>query len=305
MIDEPFNDKRLIYDNITREMKILEDINRLAFLMVTPHITLLYTYFFCDDCRKPQGEKLYNKVAMENFDLDDVINKVRKISKYTDERYQDYYRNFVSPNMTENEIKQNALNMTVNDFDLDVYSFVKLPCYLAVVELADEDLTHWAKSIRSQDQWIDALTQILLGLYPLQKHLSIQHNDLHTSNILVSFVTQKKGYFRYIINGESYYRRNTGFIFKIWDFGKSKKDIYKIGDLYDFNNLMSDIWNKGLLSDIFDEYLGNFWQLIKSEGMLNCIIKNLEDTISEDSNIIETYYIDSTYRTPTEKSLYR
>ena len=44
----------------------------------------------------------------------------------------------------------------------------------------------------------------------------------------------------------------------IWDFGKSKKDIHKIGDLYDFNNLMSDIWNKGLLSDIFDEYLGNF-----------------------------------------------
>lgn len=80
---------------------------------------------------------------------------------------------------------------------------------------------------RTTPEWFNAFFQIFSALYVIQTKMNMFHNDLHWGNILVSVSNDKSGYWKYIINGITYYIPNCGFVFKLWDFGLSRSEFFK------------------------------------------------------------------------------
>lgn len=80
------------------------------------------------------------------------------------------------------------------------------------------DFHDWAKEPHSDEEWYNALFQIMVGLYALKKYFNMIHADFHTRNILV-YKVKSGGYWKYKINGNTYYLPNLGYIFLINDFG--------------------------------------------------------------------------------------
>ena len=82
------------------------------------------------------------------------------------------------------------------------------------------DFYKWSKQKHSHEIWMNALFQIMIGLYAIKKYFNMNHTDFHTGNILVHTVTPG-GYWVYEIHGKKYYVPNLGFIFLLSDFGFS------------------------------------------------------------------------------------
>ena len=76
----------------------------------------------------------------------------------------------------------------------------------------------WASKTHDEDQWYNAIFQILVGLYAMYKYYNLFHNDFHGYNLLVHKV-KPGGYWVYIVDGVKYYVPNLGFVFLISDFG--------------------------------------------------------------------------------------
>lgn len=100
---------------------------------------------------------------------------------------------------------------------------------------------------RSEDIMNGIYIQTLFAIAAYQAKFKISHNDLHTKNVFVEFVTEKTEfngkklidaeYYHYEINGKSIYFPSIPVIVKIGDYGKSVKYTEPIiGDKYVFDN---------------------------------------------------------------------
>lgn len=78
----------------------------------------------------------------------------------------------------------------------------------------------WISKRRSVEMLTNAFFQILAGLYAINFHYNMIHNDFHGENILIHKV-KPGGYWIYIINKQRYYVPNLGYVFVISDFGYS------------------------------------------------------------------------------------
>lgn len=81
-----------------------------------------------------------------------------------------------------------------------------------------ETYTEWINREHSIHLWYNAMFQIVVSIYALQKYFNMTHLDLHSDNILVKKI-KKGGYWNYIINGKEYKVPNLGYQFYIFDFG--------------------------------------------------------------------------------------
>jgi serine/threonine protein kinase len=102
-------------------------------------------------------------------------------------------------------------------------------CAIVATELANTDISHWRRSMRSGEEWKSYIFQVLHGLAAAENAIGMVHNDLHLGNVLVTEV-KKGGYwhYRFILHTSGgrkevydYYVKNTGQQWKIWDFGQS------------------------------------------------------------------------------------
>jgi hypothetical protein len=80
-----------------------------------------------------------------------------------------------------------------------------------------------SNSLKSEDEWLSCLFQIIITLILFQDVFSFTHNDLHTNNIM--YVRTEKEFLSYCYRGIYYKIPTFGRIFKIIDFGRS---IYKV-----------------------------------------------------------------------------
>lgn len=80
------------------------------------------------------------------------------------------------------------------------------------------DFHTWAMQFHSEEEWFNALFQILYAIIAIRRYFDILHTDLHTGNILVNKVNPG-GYWVYRIDGQNYYVPNLGYVFLIHDFG--------------------------------------------------------------------------------------
>jgi len=95
---------------------------------------------------------------------------------------------------------------------------------LMINESADYDLYNWiAKFATTQklDSLMSMFAQLIFGIASLHS-LYIVHADLHAANILVSKTnTMENNVYLYSVGGKNYYIPYFGFLFKLWDFGRS------------------------------------------------------------------------------------
>lgn len=101
-------------------------------------------------------------------------------------------------------------------------------CSVTLMEMADGDLRDWERDIRHKTSSLEynsllenILFQILSAVYVLQKVFSLLHNDIKAENILIKRIASG-GYWKYIIEGETYFIPNMGVIALIADFGVSR-----------------------------------------------------------------------------------
>jgi hypothetical protein len=94
----------------------------------------------------------------------------------------------------------------------------KKNCYIYLMDFVNGGtLWNWGEKKRSTAEWYNMYFQVFVGLYALQKYFNMSHHDLHPDNIMF-YSIQPGGYWKYIIDDNTYYLPNLGFIFILWDF---------------------------------------------------------------------------------------
>ena len=178
-----------------KELYILKMIYNLIKNHNCPNVPIIYMYFICKNCCKndylnPNIIKYYNDINIRR-DLQktkndtDVCNLLKRMERK---------KGFGTSSLCIlNELCDSSLKdiLTTNNIenisDAMFYSFV---------------------------------FQIVSGIYGIHKLCNICHFDLHGGNILISNI-EANGFWLYNINNNDYFIPNTGYILKIWDFGRS------------------------------------------------------------------------------------
>lgn len=176
-----------------------------------------------------------------------IVNKTILQNKYNinDKVWLEYFILKKCTELVLNKHTQNLpmiydINICIDDEKLIFYN-----------ELATGDFINWCYSDHTEEEWLSFLFQFWIGLYTLQKHLKLVHNDLRLGNILYHKINTDNKYWKYNVENTEYYIPNTGYVFVIWDFGSSNlikddsKDINK--DKFDLNidlHFFHDLYNR-------------------------------------------------------------
>lgn len=102
----------------------------------------------------------------------------------------------------------------------------KSNCYITFMERAKGDMYNIldlfpAKTLIKYEFQLSLFYQILIAVHAMHKYYAMIHVDLKSLNILI-LKTKPIGYFEYVINGKSYFIKNTGCVPCIADFGVSE-----------------------------------------------------------------------------------
>ena len=92
-------------------------------------------------------------------------------------------------------------------------------CYVTFMESASTDLYH--EDLINFEEQLSVLYQLLIAVYAIHRYYAIWHRDIKTSNVFVALI-KPGGYFEYVIEGKTYYVKNTGVFAYLADFGVSE-----------------------------------------------------------------------------------
>jgi serine/threonine protein kinase len=102
-------------------------------------------------------------------------------------------------------------------------------CYVTFMESATTDLKH--VELLNFEEQLSVLYQLLIAVYAIHRYYAIWHRDIKTSNVFVAQI-KPGGYFEYVIDGKTYYVKNTGVVAYLADFGVAEV----MSPLYAFKN---------------------------------------------------------------------
>ena len=181
---------------------------------ICPNLPLYYYYFMCNNCDYKNPEIIQKK-------QNDINNINKQFYNYND------ILQFLQIQNTD--VIDDTLVETIKSL-IDIKTIQRMhnnslsnSCILLTNEYANEgDLKSWLdKKNRSEREWHVMYFQVFAGLYTLQKHFDLTHNDLHWGNILVQKISPG-GFLYYKIN-ETYFKiPNIGYLFTLWDFGYAR-----------------------------------------------------------------------------------
>jgi hypothetical protein len=98
----------------------------------------------------------------------------------------------------------------------------KTPIVILLNELANGDLKNFVHEYYDNYELLaNAFVQVQLAILSFNLYASSLHFDTHWGNFLFHKI-KSGGYFHYKINDVDYYLKNLGFLWVIWDFGRSK-----------------------------------------------------------------------------------
>jgi hypothetical protein len=156
------------------------------------------------------------------------------------------------------------------------------------------------KSTYDYDTCTNILFQLMVSLYSLKKYYGMLHTDFHLGNILVQTITPG-GYWKYIIDGNTYYLPNLGFQLLLNDFGfawipnklyikwhrdTTLKYITKIGmEFYDLSKALRYIFFYNKINQ------PHFIKLIKTNFIANELnyVLSKDYYINNDSKLVNNY----------------
>lgn len=126
-------------------------------------------------------------------------------------------------NDEEEEDSNSSSSSEESDEETIYATFPKFPVQMICMETCEDTLDQLILDEElNEEKWLSALLQIIMILITYQKVFQFTHNDLHTNNVM--YVSTKKKYLYYQINGKIYKVPTFGRLFKIIDFGRA---IYK------------------------------------------------------------------------------
>jgi hypothetical protein len=167
------------------------------------------------------AENIKNDSVKEIFILEKMLDFVKK-------GYQNLPIIYNSFNKLQKPyiIKNMSTNIGDKNFELIQSFFKSNKNYNVYInELANGDLKHFLSLYDKVDSEIteeillNAVSQILMSIATLHS-LGISHHDTHFGNFLYHKINPG-GYIKYTIGKESYYIKNLGYLWVIWDFGIS------------------------------------------------------------------------------------
>ena len=186
-----------------KELYILKMIYNLIKNHNCPNVPIIYMYFVCKDCCKndylnPNIKKYYNNLKIrkeletnKETEVCDILKRMEKKKGFG-----------TSSLCILNELCDSSLKDIIN--------------------------AKYVENI-NDTMFYSFIFQILSGIYAIHKLCNICHFDLHGGNILISKI-ESNGFWLYNVENNNYYIPNTGYILKIWDFGRSmiiNKDNFK------------------------------------------------------------------------------
>ena len=180
-------------------------------------------------------------------DLDNMLDAKSLDSDNDDAEWEDVESNEENDiNEEEKELLSDAesLNTDSNISDIEKYTYIQyaalkdFPVQINIIELCDKTLDELIDDDEyelTNSEWKSILFQVCFGMAVAQKQFDFVHNDLHSSNIMLTNTDKEFIYMKYKNN---YYKIPTfGKISKIIDFGRAT---FKINDKIFF----SDVFKK-------------------------------------------------------------
>ena len=165
-----------------------------------------------------------------------------------------------------------------------------------LAELADGSIHEYIQKLfestmfNIEKKLISAIKQCLIALMTLH-YIGIYHRDAHLGNFLYHKVKNTHGYYQYNYKGKKFYLENTGAIFMVWDFGKSKP-IEDFNFLQDYNIFVSYVIKHIKKYKVeFKPFFNDFLESLTED--MN-VYKNRDD-------IIAKFFLD--YKKPTGELL--
>jgi len=132
---------------------------------------------------------------------------------------------------------------------------------------------------------MNILFQTCCGLATLWNNYGMIHNDLHAGNVLLHTSNLEKGVWEYIINGDSYFCPNLGFLVMLWDFGFSIVP----GMIAPRISYVNDIKNKGFFNEDRNIYTSDLRKLLDS--VVYIIVKINKRNITNFPDIFDVWTI--------------
>lgn len=182
----------------------------------------------------PPGKNMFMNIPKGSYLCDDESFSEFCIAVYTGTLYRDN----ICINFFNTYSMFTCLDSKTNDFaEYKQYIFMdkidgELENYVSCIAL-DKYIKYGEYSEDSEDIMNGIYIQTLFAIATYQAKFKISHNDLHTGNVFVEFVTEKTEfngkklmpaeYYHYEINGKSIYFPAIPVIVKIGDYGKSVK----------------------------------------------------------------------------------
>lgn len=202
-----------------KEIKILKEVTDLFNKGVSQNLPIYYTDTICTDSKLEdyQNENIISyfgngaRVAKMAELIKEIgaikeqltgIKHYKDVKKKIDSIYSRVLKEFLSRDTKQYSTKSVLIFNEISDFD-----FTHL-------------LENYPDFVLRKEYILPTIFQILHGIAAIQEHLGIVHFDLHLSNVLVTKIVPD-GYWHYRIDKIDYYIPNQGFLFKIWDFGRS------------------------------------------------------------------------------------
>ena len=185
---------------------------------ICPNLPLYYNYFICNNCEYTNSNILQIK--------QNSINNINKIDIFN---YNDILQYLKRQNLDiiDNTLVENfkiSIDKKIKEIQHLHNNSLSNSCILLTNEYANEgDLKSWlAKENRSETEWYVMYFQVFAGLYTLQKHFDLTHNDLHWGNVLVHKINNSDEFLYYKINDTYFKIPNIGYLFTLWDFGYAR-----------------------------------------------------------------------------------
>jgi len=145
--------------------------------------------------------------------------------------------------------------------------------HLNLNEIASGDMRMFMndKANMQSNKSTNALAQIFLSILSLH-NLGYYHNDAHTGNFLYHRI-KPGGYIKHTVYGENLYLENMGYLWVIWDFGRShaKDDEWFLSD---YPTFYYDI-----------EYLRDYFRIINGFMNVSSGITGIKGWVDDDTQI--------------------
>ena len=199
------------------------------------------------EAEEDENEAEEDEEKNKRTDLDNILEAESLESDNSDE-WEDVESNDENDNNEEDkELLSDAesLNTDSNISDIEKYTYIQyaalkdFPVQINIIELCDNTLDELIDNEDyelSNTEWKSILFQVCFGMAVAQKQLDFVHNDLHSSNIMLTNTDKEFIYMKYKNN-----------YFKIPTFGKISKII-------DFGRATFKINDKIFFSDVFKKY---------------------------------------------------